>query len=176
MRTIIFATAAAGLLAACSDNAAEQPEKEARAEALQPGEYEVTARVDDIRSTDNSTPATAAKAGDSADPKRVCLAADTPIDPAIFAGPGETCSRGETYMRGGRMSLQYQCTLPGKGQLGQLVDGTFTADSFEAKVMTSTYFAADGDYRMTRTLTGKRVGDCPPAAAAGAGQNQSGTP
>ena len=46
-------------------------------------------------------------------------------------------------------------------QLTQLVDGNFKADSFEAKVNTATYFAGDGDYELTRSFTGKRVGDCP---------------
>ena len=43
----------------------------------------------------------------------------------------------------------------------QLVDGTFKADSFEARVLGSTGFAASGDYNMTRQVTGRRVGDCP---------------
>ena len=62
-------------------------------------------------------------------------------------------------MRNGRMSLQYKCTR-GSDQLTQLVDGDFKADSFEAKVTTATYFTGAGDYEMTRTFTGKRVGDC----------------
>ena len=47
----------------------------------------------------------------------------------------------------------------------QLADGDFKADSFEAKLKTATYFAGPGDYEMTRTMTGKRVGECPAASA-----------
>ena len=81
--------------------------------------------------------------------------------PEVFAEGNETCNAIDNYMRNGRMSLQYQCTR-GSDQLSQLVDGNFKADSFEAKVTTATYFAGDGDYDLTRSFTGKRVGDCPP--------------
>ena len=33
-----------------------------------------------------------------------------------------------------------------------------------AKLSTATYFTGSGDYAMTRTFTGKRVGNCPAAA------------
>src|SRR5688572_19101820 len=93
MRTIILGAAAAALLAACSgDTAQEAKKKEARAEALQPGEYEVTDKVDEVRSTDNSTPATAMKAaaaGETVPTSRICVAADGAIDPKIFAEAGD---------------------------------------------------------------------------------------
>jgi hypothetical protein len=66
----------------------------------------------------------------------------------------------DSYMRGGRMSLQFKCNRPGRGQLTQTVDGTFKADSFDATIITGSLFAGDGDYAMTRKLTGRRVGDC----------------
>ena len=80
---------------------------------------------------------------------------------------GDECTPSSTYMRGGRMSLQFNCKRPKRGQLTQLVDGNFTATSFEAKVITSSYFEGPGDYSMTRTLSGTRVGDCPAAQPAG---------
>jgi hypothetical protein len=168
MRTIILGAAAAALLAACSgDTAQEAKKKEARAEALQPGEYEVTDKVDEVRSTDNSTPATAMKAaaaGETVPTSRICVAADGAIDPKIFAEAGDKCAPTGSYMRGGRLSYQFNCTRAGKGGLSQLVDGKFTADSFEVNVSTSTYFSGPGDYALSRTLTAKRVGDCPAAA------------
>ena len=166
MRTIVLGFAAAGLLAACSDDTARQAKKEAKADALQPGEYEVTDKVDDLRSTDNTTPATAMKvaaAGEASPTSRICVGKDGAIDPKVFAEAGDQCSPTGSYMRGGRLSYQFSCTRAGKGGLGQLVDGKFTADSFEASVSTSTYFGGPGDYALSRTLTGKRVGDCPPA-------------
>jgi hypothetical protein len=42
----------------------------------------------------------------------------------------------------------------------QLANGTFKADSFDVEVLSNSFFSGSGDYSMTRTLTGKRVGDC----------------
>jgi len=165
MRTTILGLAAASLLAACSgDTATDAKPEEAKADALKPGEYEVSAKVDELRSIDHSTPATKMKvaaAGETLPAGRACVGKDGAIDPVTFAESGDKCRPSSSYLRGGRMSLQYNCTRAGTGELTQLVDGQFTADSFEAQVMTSTYFSGGGDYAMTRTLTGKRVGDCP---------------
>ena len=165
MRMIILALAAAGLLGACSDDSTPtaKPE-EAKADALKPGEYEVTAKVDAIRSTDNSIPKTASKVANPAKITRACVPAGGTPDPATFAEAGEKCTALDIYMRGGRMSLQYKCTRSGE-LLSHLVDGNFTADSFTGKVMTATYFSGSGGYAMTRTMTGKRVGECPAASA-----------
>jgi hypothetical protein len=170
MRTIILGLAAATLLTGCSDDRANtaKPE-EAKANALVPGEYEFTTKVDNIRSTDNTVPATNMKIaaeGEESAKGRVCVGENGIIDPLTFAEAGDKCTPSNTYMRGGRMSLQYNCNRPERGQLTQTVDGNFTTDSFEAKVMTTSYFAGQGDYAMTRTLAGKRVGDCPAAQPA----------
>lgn len=64
--------------------------------------------------------------------------------------------------------MQTECQRPGQpGQVMQSVTGTTTADGFEAEVSTSTYLSGSGDYQMTRTLTGRRVGECTAAAASG---------
>jgi len=165
MRTIVLGCAAAALLAACSGEAEPEAKEETKAETLQPGEYEYTTRVDELRSTDNSTPATKLKvaaAGEAPATARVCVTAEG-IPPMTFAEAGDTCTPSSSYMRGGRLSLQFNCNRAGHGALTQAVDGKFTADSFEATVITSSYFGGDGDYSMTRTLAGKRVGECPPA-------------
>ena len=166
MRTMVLGIAAAGLLAACSGDTAKEAKKEAKADTLQPGEYEVTDKVDDLRSTDNTTPATAMKvaaAGEASPSSRICVGKDGAIDPKVFAEAGDKCSPTGSYMKGGRLSYQINCTRDGKGGLSQLIDGKFTADSFEASVSTSTYFSGPGDYSLGRTVSGKRVGECPPA-------------
>src|SRR5687768_11786066 len=166
MRTMILGAAAAGLLAACSGDTAQEAKKEAKAASLQPGEYEVTDKVDEVRSTDNTTPSTTMKvaaAGEASPTSRICVGADGAIDPKIFAEGGDKCASTGSYMRGGRLSFQFNCTRSGKGGLSQLADGKFTADSFEVSVSTTTYFNGPGDYALNRTLTGKRVGECPPA-------------
>ena len=166
MRTIILGLASLAALAACSGEAPTENVVEARANALQPGEYEFTVVVDSVRSTDNTTPATNLKVaaeGEETEKVRMCVAKDGAIDPLIFAEAGDECTPSSTYMRGGRMSLQFNCSRPKRGQLTQLVDGNFTANSFEAKVLTSSYFSGDGDYAMSRAISGTRVGDCPAA-------------
>lgn len=165
MRTIIPALIATSLLAACGEEAETTKPRQERAQSLQPGEYEVTSKVDAIRSTDNTTPATSSAVADPPKVTRTCVPADGTIDAAAFAEAGETCTASDRYMRGGRMSLQFKCRREGQGQLTQLVDGNFTADSFTGKVITGTYFAGSGDYEMTRTITGKRLGDCPAGPA-----------
>jgi hypothetical protein len=168
MRTIILGLAGAALLAACSDDSATtaKPE-EARADQLKPGEYEITATVDALRSTDKTTPATKSKVGDPPKVTRTCVPADGTIPPDAFAETDEKCRSSDSYMRGGRMNLQFKCVRDGE-QLTQMADGSFTADSFTGTVMTATYLSGSGDYELTRTMTGKRVGDCPAPSAPGA--------
>ena len=55
---------------------------------------------------------------------------------------------------------------PESGQVRQSVSGTFTGDSLDAEVSTTTYLSGVGDYAMTRTVTAKRVGECAVAASA----------
>ena len=118
MRTIVLGIAAAGLLAACSGDTAKEAKKAAKADALQPGEYEVTDKVEELRSTDNTTPATtmkAAAAGEASPTSRICVGKDGAIDPKVFAEAGDKCTSTGSYMRGGRLSYQFNCTRAGKG-------------------------------------------------------------
>ena len=64
------------------------------------------------------------------------------------------------------MSLDLTCKRKGNsGEVRQSVSGTFTKDSLESEVSTTTYLSGTGDYAMTRTVAAKRIGECPPAAA-----------
>lgn len=154
-----MAIAALMALGACGSEPAPPPAKE-KAQALEAGEYEVASEVTVLRSTDKSTPATSAKTGDKAT-TRACVAADGAIDPKMFVEAGDSCTVQNDYLRSGRLSIQYSCSRKGRGNLYPSVDGNFTADSFEAVVVSGTQFSGDGDYAMTRKLNAKRVGDCP---------------
>lgn len=161
MRKFMMTAVAVGALSACSGgDAPANNVAEAAAAALQPGEYELTAKVDDVRSTDKTTPATALKVGGDPVTTRTCVGADSAMDPKAFVEAGESCTASDSYMRNGRMNLQYRCNRSGKGQLTHVVDGSFKADSFTAQVRTGTYFSGSGDYDLTRNITGKRVGEC----------------
>jgi len=161
----IFGIIAVGMLAACSSEAPPPAEVEAAA-ALMPGEYAMTSTITAFRSTDGGTPASKAKVGDVAVTK-ACVAADGTLDPAIFAAADEKCNATNSYVSDGRMSLQLSCTRPdAPGQIMPSIDGKFTADHFEGRATTTTYLTGYGDYALTRTISAKRVGDCPPDAAA----------
>ena len=94
MRTMIGAAVAAFLLAGCGGEAGggNTAEAEATAAGLQPGEYELTTTVEEVRSSDDSTPATELKAGAPATTARACVAADGALDPAMFAEGEDQCS------------------------------------------------------------------------------------
>jgi hypothetical protein len=153
-------------IAGCSGGEeANNSSVEAPAAALQAGEYEISATVDSMRSTDGQTPATIMKAGAPAATTRACVAADGAVNPAAVAEAGETCTAGDNYMRNGRMSLQFRCKRAGKGDVAHLVDGKFTKDSFEGEVITTSSFSGPGDFEARRTVKATRVGEC--AAKAG---------
>lgn len=167
MRTMITITAAA-LLAGCGGNAPADNAAGASADKLQPGEYEATIKVTALSSSDKTEPATKLKvaaAGDAPIIQRACIAEDGSIDPALFAEPGDKCSPTTTYVSSGRISIQLTCSRA-DGGLGMIIDGNFNkADEFDATVTSNTYFTGRGDYTATRTVTAKRIGNCPPPTA-----------
>ena len=162
MLRIVIAASAAILVSACSEEAPVKQE-EAAATALSAGQYEASWKVASLRSIDKSTPLTNLKQ-DASGTTTACVAADGTVDPALFAEDGDTCTISNPYVRNGRMNLSLTCTREGSGgEVRQSVSGTFKADSLDTQVSTTTYLSGFGDYAMTRTVTAKRVGECPPA-------------
>ena len=157
--TLLLASAACGKEAA-KPVVAEKPK------TLPAGEYEITSEVTKLVSTDKSVPATKLKMGDKAT-IRACVAADGTPDPAMFVEAGDKCTVNNSYGRSGRLSVQYSCQRDGKGGLYTNADGNFTADGYEAIVISSSNFPNDGDYDLTRRLVAKRLGACPAGAAQG---------
>jgi len=168
MRAMKWAPAigVAAMLAACGGEQAPAP-KEAAADALKPGLYEVTSEVTALASTDNSTPFTKLKQGDKTVIK-ACVAADNKPAPELFAeAEGDKCEIKNSYIRNGRMSAQMSCTREGhSGYVMPAMMGSYSADGFEGEINTLTYFVEKGDYRLTRKVTAKRLGDCPAEGAA----------
>ena len=162
---ILAAGASVAALSACGNDAAPaaKPATDVAAK-LTAGEYEVSTKVEALRSTDSTTPATKMKlaAADSAPTvHRACVAADGSIAEEMFAEAGDSCKTENSYVRSGKINLQLSCQRSSpSGQVLQSVAGDFKADSFDATVNTGTYFSGPGDYAMRRTMTGKRVGDC----------------
>ena len=156
---------AAMMLAACGSEPAA-PAKEEAADALKPGLYEVTSEVTALASTDKTTPFTKLKQGDKMVVK-ACVGADNKPAPELFAeAEGDKCEIKNSYIRYGRLSAQMSCKREGRrGEVMPAMMGSFKADSFEGEITSLTYFIEDGDYRMTRKVSAKRVGDCPAAGA-----------
>ncbi len=162
-----LAATTAVTLAGCGGEATK-PAATEKAKALTAGEYEISGEVTKLASADQSTPATTATMGEKT-VTRACVAADGKLDPAMFIEAGDSCTAQSSYIRSGRLSVQYQCSRPGRGNVYPAADGNFTADGFEAIVTVGTAFSGDGDYNLVRKLTAKRVGDCPAGAATAAG-------
>ncbi|QIK79036.1 DUF3617 family protein [Sphingomonas piscis] len=161
MRSFLGTAAAALMLSACGGDATEANNTaDAAPTSLQAGEYEISARVDDLRSTDKTTPSTKLEVGGAPAVTRACIGPDNAIPPAALGEAGDSCTARETYIRNGRLNLQLMCKRPGKGDITHAVDGQFKADSFDAQVISGTSFSGTGDYAMTRSITAKRVGDC----------------
>jgi hypothetical protein len=157
---------AAMVLAACGGEKAAAPKEEA-AEALTAGLYEVMSEVTALDSTDKTTPFTKLKVGDKTVVK-ACVGPDNKPAPELFAeAAADKCEIKNSYIRYGRLSAQMSCKREGKrGEVMPAMMGSFKTDSFEGEITQLTYFIEDGDYRMTRKVSAKRVGDCPAGGAA----------
>ena len=152
-------------LAACGWEKRQEAAVEEAPTTLAAGLYELSSEVTELASTDRSTPATKLKKGDKTTTK-ACVAADGVPEPALLAEAGDKCEIKNSYIRNGRMSAQMSCSRAGhSGYVMPAMMGSFTKEGFEGEINTLTYFAENGDYRMTSKVTAKRVGDCPARAA-----------
>src|SRR4029450_221922 len=133
---------------------------------LAAGLYEMSAEVTQLTSVGKAPPATKLKQGDKV-VTRACVSADGKPEPELFAEAGDKCQLKSSYVRNGRMSAEMSCTREGySGGVMPAMNGSFTKDGFEGEIESATYFVEDGDYRMTRKVTAKRIGDCPAGGAA----------
>lgn len=160
--------------AACSGGGEE---KKAAAEipaTFPAGQWESSFETSAIRSTDQTTPALEAKAGDKETASACVTEADTAQPPAhLLVGQGYECSYKSAYIRSGRLNASLSCRREGiTGELMMSVSGNYTADTMEGTVETTTYLPGDGDYSQTRSFTGRKTGDtCTPEAEGAGGDN-----
>ena len=78
----------------------------------------------------------------------------------------DKCEIKNSYIHYGRISAQMNCTRSrASGPVMPAMMGSFTADGFKGDVTTLTYFTRDGDYRLVRAVSAKRIGDCPAGGA-----------
>ena len=163
-------------VAACSGEGGEKKEeKAARPASFPAGQWQADFEVENIRSTDKTEPALAAKAGDK-ESVAACATEGAGPPPELLAGPGYQCQPKNSYVRNGRMTVSLDCTREGiEGQVMMTVDGTYSADTVEGTVHTTTYLPGRGDFEMSRKFSGRRTGDtCTPADTGGAEGNAAG--
>ena len=163
--------------AACSGGD-ETANQSAEAPATLPaGTWQAQFEVKSFRTTDQTTtPALKAKVGDKEDASS-CVPEAQRARPApeLFAGAGYACTYQNSYIKDGMINATIQCTRPElKGEINMAVEGSYTADRFEATVDSTSYLPGPGDFTMSRKVKGKLTpGACQPAPAAGADGNSS---
>ena len=166
-----YAMAALLLAAGCSGGGEEKKEAKA-AGKLKAGQWETVIEVADLRSTDKAPPAIKAEKG-SRTTISTCVGEDDTAKPPpeMFAGKQASCQYRDAYVRRGRLNISLTCTQPGlRGDIMRNVDGSFTDETLEANVVTTSFLVTDGDVEIREKVTGRRTGEC----TAETGKNESG--
>jgi hypothetical protein len=157
------------VLAACSEG--EQPAKkgEEAAKLLTAGQWEMTSEVTKVTQRDQGKPALPATEGGKTTTSSCLAEADVKKpQPAFFVGEGMECTSRDLYMSRGRANVTLACKKAGlPGDIATIVNGTYTADSFEGTMTTETSLLGDGDMKIDAKLTGRRTGECSAAPAEG---------
>jgi len=152
------------LVAGCSG---EEPQKKATPAAavkLQPGQWETTVEVTNLSMSDKS-PAAPGIIGKKTTVSN-CITPEQVEKPeaALFTGGSSNCKYDNLYMSDGRLSSSMTCTQPGRsGNSSSMVDGSYTATTFDATVETQTY-SGSHDFKMDAKVSGHRIGECTAAA------------
>jgi hypothetical protein len=163
------------LLAACGGG--EEKKKAEVPAAFPAGAWQVQGEVTAIRSTDKTTPVEKAAIGDKAGANVCLIGAEQQAAPpaALFAEEGYSCTYQNSYIRSGSINASMKCAKKGvSGDIMIGVQGSYTADSFEAKTDYLSYLPGTGDFAMSRKVSGKLAkGPCevaPPPVKTGGGK------
>ena len=152
------------ILAACSEGEAPQKaETEAPAATqLGAGQWEMTSEVTDVTQRDNSPPAIKSPEGSKTTTSTCVAEADAKKpQPALLAPEGFDCTYRDIYMGSGRINATFACKSAGlSGNIATVVNGSYTADTFEGTSVTETQLSGAGDVRIQSKLTGRRTGAC----------------
>lgn len=155
------------LLAGCGQEAAKE-EAPAVPAKLPAGQYEVTAVVASLVSTDKSPVPTFAKTGDRVTTTG-CVGEDGLPDAALLAAKGDVCQLQNPYVRSGRMNFQMDCSRKGQGRVMNDFSGRYTADGFTGTLTATSYFTGSGDYKLVEEVTARKTADqCTGAATVSA--------
>ena len=166
MKKLILATGTAFALVACGggDEGVTVNETVDPVDAMLPGAFEITTEVTQLRSTDGTTPATPSEEG-ATQVTSVCVGEDGLLPAAAFAEPGDDCTIENPYARRGRLRQDLVCQRSGAGEVRSSISAEFDGETIDGQIRGASAFAGDGDYEITRTITGRRTGDCTEAEA-----------
>ncbi len=148
-------------LAGCAEEPAKAPSAPAAPAALPAGLWKTASEVSLFKTMDAGTPIIAAKVGDRST-SEACVAAGEAKKPkpTLFGATRGDCGYSNFYLGNGTMSGTIECKTP-QGPIMHMVNGSYTAETFEASVDTASYLTSDGDVTLTTKLSGTRAGDCP---------------
>ncbi|HEY5711060.1 MAG TPA: DUF3617 family protein [Allosphingosinicella sp.] len=140
---------------------------------LPAGQWELASEVTGFNKTDNAAPRINTPVG-TRTTVSVCVGAGAQAPSELFMEAGYDCTIGNYYARNGRLNVSLQCRKSGlEGSILPVVDGTFTADSLDYTRNLRTQLIPDGNVTVDSHVTGRRTGECTPAAADGAGGGNS---
>lgn len=150
-------------------------------ESLQPGQWEMTTRVESVEMP-GAPPEVEAQSraqNGRTDVSRTCITPAQAADPlqglrrAATSMSGQTCEIPENVFAGGAIRLGMTCRASGAAptSIRMSMTGRYTATSIEARVSvdSATQAATSSPgltIRVATSLTGRRLGDCPPAPPA----------
>lgn len=162
MRALAFVPLLA--LAACSGETEPVEKKAPAAEQLQAGQWEITTEVTQFVKADAGAARIDTPVGTRETATRCLAEADArKPQPALFAGPKDSCTYRNFYLSGGRIDALLDCQRPGlAGKVMMNVNGTYTATRIEGSRGIDTYLNSDGDVKVRAKITGRHVGQCTP--------------
>jgi hypothetical protein len=153
--------------AACSGGDDGANQAAAAPETLPAGTWQADFEVTKFASVGGPTPALKAKQGDK-EQASSCVPEAQRAKPApeLFAGSGYSCTYQNSYIKDGMINAALTCTRPElKGEIHMAIQGSYTGDSFEGTVDSSSYLPG-GNFTMTRKVKAKVTpGACQPAPA-----------
>ncbi|MEP3226668.1 MAG: DUF3617 domain-containing protein [Parasphingorhabdus sp.] len=176
MRKIILTSAAIALLAGCSSNGADadgdgeitadEVAKEMNEVALEPGEWENTVEIVDVKieGLPEGAPANFTDQMKTTTVTKTCITEEQAKNPGaeFFAAQEQTdCKVTKFDMSGGAIDSKMSCSNVGApGEMNMAMNGQYGPSSYE---MTMTMDGGAGGMKMNITAknNGKRIGECP---------------
>jgi hypothetical protein len=152
------------VLAACSegDQAPKNDEKAPAPKQFTAGQWDMTSEVTKVTQRDKGAPALPGAEGSKTTTSSCVAEADVKKpQPALFVGEALDCTNRDVYLSRGRVNATLTCKKAGTpGEVAAIINGNYTADSFEGTSVIETSFVGEGDVKMESKLTGRRTGEC----------------